>query len=140
MDPSQIEQVIMNLAVNARDAMPKGGSLTIETFNMVVGEEVTAKNPNIRPGKHAVLVVRDTGCGMDDSVLRQIFEPFFTTKEVGKGTGLGLATVHGIVRQSGGHITVSSKPGQGTVFHLYFPVYAPVAQKPFEVGMGRNHG
>jgi signal transduction histidine kinase/ActR/RegA family two-component response regulator len=122
IDPTQIEQVIVNLAVNARDAMPNGGFLTIETFNLLVEEEVTANNPDIRPGQYVVLAMRDTGCGMNGNILRQVFEPFFTTKDLGKGTGLGLATVHGIVRQSGGHITVASAVGQGTVFHIYLPV------------------
>jgi signal transduction histidine kinase len=121
IDRTRIEQVIMNLAVNSRDAMPRGGVLTIETFNMKVGADVAARNPEIQPGNFVVLVVRDSGCGMDENVLRQIFEPFFTTKEIGKGTGLGLATVHGIVRQSGGHITVSSEIGIETVFHIYLP-------------------
>ena len=121
IDPSQLGQVILNLAVNARDAMPDGGALTIETFNLNVTEEVASVDAGILPGPYAVITVRDTGCGMDETVRRQVFEPFFTTKGVGKGTGLGLATVHGIVRQSGGHITVSSQVGHGTVFHVYLP-------------------
>jgi CheY-like chemotaxis protein len=101
--------------------MPQGGLLTIESFNLDLGEEIAATNSELQAGRYAVIAIRDTGCGMDDGVLRQAFEPFFTTKDQGKGTGLGLATVHGIVRQSGGYITVSSVVGQGTAFHIYLP-------------------
>jgi signal transduction histidine kinase len=100
--------------------MPEGGTLTIETFNLEVGVDIAAGN--VAPGDYVVLTVRDTGCGMDDATKQKIFEPFFTTKSEGKGTGLGLATVHGIVGRGGGHITVSSAPGQGTAFHIYLPV------------------
>jgi two-component system cell cycle sensor histidine kinase/response regulator CckA len=115
-DPNQLEQILLNLAINARDAMPDGGTLVIETANAEPPEEWA--NP---PAETVVLVVRDSGSGMDESVQRHIFEPFFTTKEMGKGTGLGLATVYGIVKQSEGYITVDSRPGQGATFKVFLP-------------------
>jgi CheY-like chemotaxis protein len=116
-----VEQVIMNLAVNARDAMPKGGRLSIGTSHENITSEYASQNPDSRPGAFACMTVKDTGCGMDRKTLERIFEPFFTTKEVGKGTGLGLATVYGIVKQHQGWVEVTSQVGVGTTFKVFLP-------------------
>lgn len=122
IDPARLEQVLVNLTVNARDAMPHGGKLTFETSNVDLGPEDTEGRLGLKPGRHVVLKVRDTGTGIDEDAKNRIFEPFFTTKEMGQGTGLGLFTSYGIVNQCGGYIEVESRVGEGTTFSVYFPV------------------
>jgi len=132
-DPIQMEQILMNLGVNSRDAMPDGGRLIFETKNVVLDEEYFKTNPTAMPGEYVMLNIADTGCGMGKATMEHIYEPFFTTKQLGKGTGLGLAMVYGIVESHSGHITSYSKPDEGTNFRIYFPVFKPASKIDIEM-------
>jgi CheY-like chemotaxis protein len=137
-DAGQIEEVITNVILNAQDAMPNGGKLTLETANIAFDPESAGRYPEVKPGNYAMLSITDTGKGMTPEIKARMFEPFFSTKEVGKGTGLGLATAYGIIKQSGGHILVYSEPGQGTTFRIYLPQMEEKSQTRVQSGPAPN--
>ena len=138
-DPAQIEQVIMNMAVNARDAMPHGGELTIATVNVQLGKNQVHWHADATPGSYIRLTVSDTGVGMSDDVKARLFDPFFTTKAVGRGTGLGLSTCIGIIKQTGGFIDVDSAPGKGTTFQVFLPQADAAAMAAVAAGATQPH-
>ena len=138
IDPVQLEQVVLNLVINARDAMPQGGELLIQTCNTEMDESFVAQHPGSRPGRYVSFSVKDSGCGMDDDTQDHIFDPFFTTKGMGDGTGLGLTTVYGIIKQHHGYITVSSAVGQGAHFQLYFPRLTEQTANTQEISNGTS--
>jgi nitrogen-specific signal transduction histidine kinase len=140
VDQSQLEQVLLNLIINARDAMPRGGELRIETRSVIVNAATANLRPNVPIGSYATVTVRDTGCGMTPEVLSHLFEPFFTTKPTGKGTGLGLATVYGIIKKSDGYIDVASEVGCGSRFRVYLPVVNDTVSFPTGVVSRAAHG
>jgi len=139
-DKGQLEQVVLNLVVNARDAITANGTITIHTSSVIIDNETARQTPGIKTGKHVLLQITDNGCGMDEETLKRVFEPFFTTKETGKGTGLGLAMVYGIIKQHNGYITLQSKPGKGTTFLIYIPAAeAPPEKSDQQVENNKRH-
>jgi CheY-like chemotaxis protein len=138
-DPVQLEAAILNLALNSRDAMPDGGRLTIETSNAFLDEQYARRHPDVAAGQYVQIAVTDTGTGMSPEVADKVFEPFFTTKTAGQGTGLGLSQVYGFMKQSGGHVAIDSKPGEGTTIKLYLPRFFAEAEEDSDIDTPQAH-